>query len=78
LANKPFRREVFLLRALVGVFVCQFLIIGFAFIKCSNFIENKEEATILNTCPKLGGRAENLFGVATATVLSLLGTGRKE
>ena len=25
-------------------------------------------------CPKLGQRIENLFGVATATVLSLLGT----
>ena len=61
----------------MGVFVFQFILIGFSFFKCSQFIGRTEGATIATTCPKLGSRTETLFGVATATVLSLLGTGRR-
>lgn len=61
----------------MAVFFCQFVLLGFSFIKCANVIETKEETTMANTCPKLGSRTENLFGIATATVLSLLGTGRR-
>ena len=61
----------------MGVFLCQFILMGYSFVKCSDYIGRTEGATVANTCPKLGGRAETLFGVATATVLSLLGTGRR-
>ena len=44
--------------------MAQFLLILVAIHKCGT----------VEACPKLGQRVENLFGVATATVLSLLGT----
>ena len=60
----PFRSRLFLFRALAGIFLAQFLLILIAIHKCGT----------VAACPKLGQRVENLFGVATATVLSLLGS----
>ena len=60
----PFRSRLFLFRALAAIFTAQFLLILIAIHKCGS----------VQACPKLGQRVENLFGVATATVLSLLGT----
>lgn len=69
----PFRRDVFLLRTLVGIFVFEFGIIGFSFYKCAEKIGKTEGSSVQQVCPDLGGRAETLFGVAIATTLSLMG-----
>jgi len=69
----PFRREVFLLRTLVGIFVFEFVVLGFSFYKCADKIGNSENSSVQQVCPDLGGRAETLFGVAIATTLSLMG-----
>lgn len=69
----PFRRSVFLLRTLVGIFIFEFMVIAFTFHKCAEKIANTESATVEQICPDAGGRAETLFGVAIATTLSLLG-----
>ena len=52
----------FLLKTLVGVFAFQGLLLGVAYYKCNS----------AEQCPNLGQRTEQLFGVATATILSLL------
>ena len=48
---------------------------GFAFWKCSTPIAGKPVPLIAERCPSLGSRTQELFGVALATVLSLLGSG---
>ena len=50
------------MRTLVGVFVFQGVLLLIAAMKCSS----------PKMCPDLGNRMEALFGVATATILSLL------
>ena len=72
--RKPFRREVFLLRTLVGIFVFEFLLLGFSFHKCAERVGKSQDSGIQDVCPELGGRAETLFGVAIATTLSLMGS----
>ena len=52
----------FLLKTLVGVFAFQGLLLGVAYYKCNS----------AEQCPNLGQRTEQLFGIATATILSLL------
>ena len=54
--------KLFLLRTLVGVFASQGVLLMIAFVKC----------TSPKMCPDLGTRTEQLFGIATATILSLL------
>ena len=54
--------KMFLLRVLIGVFAFQGLVILVSYYKC-NHIEQ---------CHSLGHRTEQLFAIATATVLSLL------
>ena len=73
--QKPFRRELFLFRALAAVFAGQFAIICFSYFKCAQFVSNHADKTVQEICPNLSKSTENLFGVATATVLSLLGAG---
>ena len=51
-----------LMRTLIGVFVCQGLLLAFAYYKCDKYEQ----------CPNLGQRTEQLFSIATATILSLL------
>ena len=47
--------------------------LAFAFYKCSTPIPGNPVPLINDRCPKLGSRSQELFGVAIATVLSLLG-----
>ena len=54
--------RLLLVRTLIGVFAFQGVLLLIAAFKCDNAAE----------CPNLGQRVENLFGIATATLLSLL------
>ena len=54
--------KVFLLKTLVGVFAFQGLLLGVAYYKCNS----------VEQCPDVGQRTEQLFAIATATILSLL------
>ena len=54
--------KLFLVRTLVGVFAFQGVLLLIAFMKCQH----------VDQCPNLAQRTENLFGIATATILSLL------
>ncbi len=67
-----FRPLVFLYRMLVGIFIVQALFLGFSFKSCSEMAKLKPGVSITEVCPRLGERAENLFGIAVATTLSLL------
>lgn len=60
---KRFRREVFLFRMLATIFAVEAAFLVAAFIKCPD----------PEICPDLGARSEQLFGVAIATTLSLIG-----
>ena len=71
----PFRPRIFLYRTLVGIFLVEATFLGFAFWKCSTPISGKPVPLIAERCPQLGARPQALFGVALATVLSLLGSG---
>ena len=70
---RPFRPEVFLFRMLAGIFVVEAFFLAFAFYKCSTPIPGNPVPMVNDRCPKLGSRSQELFGVAVATVLSLLG-----
>jgi hypothetical protein len=54
--------KLLLVRTLIGVFAFQGLLLLIAAYKCDSHAE----------CPELGQRVETLFGIATATLLSLL------
>ena len=58
---------------LAGIFIVEALFLGFAFWKCSLPIGGQPVPMLADRCPKLGSRSQELFGVAVATVLSLLG-----
>ena len=69
-----FRPKLFLFRFLVGVFLAELLFLGWAFYHCTH-----QGANAFEVCPDLPTRSENMFGVAIATVLSLLsGTSRAQ
>lgn len=57
---------------LVGIFIVQALFLGFSFKSCSDMAKLKPGLSITEVCARLGERAENLFGIAIATTLSLL------
>jgi len=67
-----FRPKLFLLRALIGVFVYQGLTVTLAVVLCGQQAKINKTATVGENCPELANGMENLFGVATATILSLL------
>ena len=71
--TKPFRPQLFLFRMLAAIFFVEAGFLGFAFYKCSQPIAGEPVPMVNERCPKLGERSETLFGVAVATVLSLLG-----
>ena len=71
--QRPFRPEVFLFRMLAGIFVVEAFFLAYAFHKCSIPIPGQPVPMVNDRCPKLGSRSQELFGVAVATVLSLLG-----
>lgn len=57
---------------LVGIFIVQALFLAFSFTTCADLARGKRDTSITEVCPRLGERAENLFGIAVATTLSLL------
>lgn len=58
---------------LLGIFVVEALFLGFSFNACKSLAMNSNPPkTIQEHCPRLGERAENLFGISIATVLSLM------
>ena len=68
-----FRPLPFLYRMLLGIFVVEALFLGFSFNACKDLAMNsKPPKTVQEHCPRLGERAENLFGISIATVLSLM------
>ena len=68
-----FRPLPFLYRTLLGIFVVEALFIGFSFQACMKLaMTTKPPKTVQEHCPRLGERAENLFGISIATVLSLM------
>ena len=70
-----FRPKVFLLRALIGVFVYQGVLVVVGYATCARYTrERDKDALVSEVCPEITGRVENLFSVATATILSLLGS----
>ena len=62
---------------LAVIFFAELATLIFAFTKCTDGTMTGREAeqTIKERCPDIGGRSEQLFGVAVATTLSLLGAG---
>jgi len=54
--------KLLLVKTLIGVFIFQGVILLIAAYKCNSAAQ----------CPNLGQRVETLFGIATATLLSLL------
>lgn len=76
---KPFRPRVFLFRMLAVIFFAELATLLFAFNKCtaSDMTGREAEQTIKERCPEIGNRTEQLFGVAVATTLSLLGSAPK-
>ena len=54
--------RLLLVRTLIGVFAFQGVLLLIAAYKCNSAAQ----------CPNLSERAENLFAIATATLLSLL------
>ena len=73
---RPFRARVFLLRMLAFIFVAELATLLFAFQKCTKmYVQGPEvNQTILERCPSIGSRSQELFAVAIATTLSLLGS----
>ena len=72
---RPFRARVFLLRMLALIFFAELATLLFAFQKCTKmYVQGPEvNQTILERCPSIGSRSQELFAVAIATTLSLLG-----
>ena len=71
----PFRPRVFLYRTLVGIFLVEAIFLGFAFWKCSAVIPGQSVPLLVERCPKLGSRSQELFSIAISTCLALLSTG---
>lgn len=66
----PFDREKFLLRAVVGVFVAQFVIFGASLVHCMRVGPRAEETSL---CNKHLDNLDQTFEVALGTTLALLG-----
>ena len=80
---RAFRANLFLYRLLAVIFAFEAMIMLISFDGCTKLalskLEKKTEAvSVATVCPELGKRAEGLFGVAIATVLSLLVGSEKE
>ena len=66
-----FRPLVFLYRMLVGIFIMEAIFLAFTYKGCVDMQQRSGE-NIQEICPRLAERSDNLFGVAIATVLSLM------
>ncbi len=74
----PFRPKPFLFRLLGAIFLAEFLVIGYSIYRCGQ-IKPGEPALLAERCPKIGDRTQEMFTLATATILSLLtDTGKME
>ena len=69
---RDFRPLPFLYRTLIGIFIVEAVFLGFSFTACRDMALKVPPKTIQEHCPRLGERAENLFGISIATVLSLM------
>jgi len=67
----PFRPKPFLFRLLGSVFLAEFLFIGYGLYRCGD-IRPGEPKEFEKRCPKIGDRTQEMFTLATATILSLL------
>lgn len=65
---RPFRPRVFLFRTLAAIFMAEIVLILVAMLDCGR----PKETAFAERCPHLGQRAQELFTLATSTVLSLL------
>ena len=72
---KPFRPQVFLFRMLAAIFLWEGVLLAYSFYACSHPMIGAETQVLLERCPRLGQRAENIFEIAIATTLSLLAGG---
>ena len=70
--QREFRPLPFLYRTLVGIFAVEALFLGFSFVSCRDLALKNPPKTIQEHCPRIGERAENLFGISIASVLSLM------
>ena len=71
--KSDFKTLPFLYKMLLGIFVVEALFLGFSFQACKDLaMHSKPAKTVQEHCPRLGERAENLFGISIATVLSLM------
>jgi len=75
--RKGFNPRPFLFKMLAAIFAAQFVILGWSIWRCGT-VNPGEELHIKERCPEIGQRTENLFGLAVATVLSLLTSTERE
>lgn len=74
-----FRPKPYLFRLLGAVFLAEFIVIGYSLFKCASVNPTKESLTLQARCPEIGRRSQEMFTLATATILSLLtDTGKME
>jgi len=66
-----FRPLPFLYRMLVGIFLVETFFLAMTYRGCMNMQKTSGD-NIQEICPRLAERSDNLFGVAVATVLSLM------
>ena len=74
---KGFNPRPFLFRMLAAIFAAQFTLLGYSIVRCGT-VGPGEELHLKDRCPEIGQRAENLFGLAVATTLSLLTSTERE
>ena len=55
---------------LAAIFAVEAVLLTFSFVKCAEGLPPTVELS--SRCPRIGQRAENIFEIAIATVLSLL------
>ena len=70
--QREFRPLPFLYRTLIGIFIVEAVFLGLSFTACRDLALKNPPKTIQEHCPRIGERAENLFGISIATVLSLM------
>jgi hypothetical protein len=68
----PFRARPFLFRMLGGVFLAEFILLGYSLHRCATVAPGKVAMSLQARCPSIGDRAQEMFTLSTATVLSLL------
>ncbi len=67
----PFRPKPFLFRLLGAIFLAEFLVIGYSIYRCGE-VRPGEPVAFAERCPSIGSRTQEMFTLATATILSLL------